>query len=153
MGILADQLARLATEEPPVTRTHNQGDCRVTAGHHGPTLHHFVWARRVIRLEDGATSRCCICKSEDKIKTNQTSHSTTDHFLTCRYSTVVYTNGNTRCSLRRVVYTNGGHALFCFCRRLKQIADTLRFRTYDSNNAPTTPNTPPTSSTRRLCPR
>ena len=22
------------------------------AGHHGPTLHHFVWARRVIRLED-----------------------------------------------------------------------------------------------------
>ena len=121
------------------TRTHNQGDCRVTAGHHGPTLHHFVWARRVIRLEDGATSRLLICRSEDKIKTNQTSRSTTDQILTCRYSTVVY--------------TNGGHALFCFCRRLKQIADTLRFRTYDSNNAPTTPNTPTTSSTRRLCPR
>ena len=119
------------------------------AGHHGPTLHHFVWARRVIRLEDGATSRCCICKSEDKIKTNRSSRSTTDHILTCRYSTVVYTNGNNRCSLRRVVYTNGGHALFCVCRRLKQIADTLRFRTYDSNNAPTTPNTPLTSSTRR----
>ena len=124
------------------------------AGHHRLTLHHFRWARKVIRLANGYAEAL------------QSSRwlSLQIRFEICRYTTA------TSCTPRGSFTPTALHALFrramtavasvredvsmlvhwvtydyTFCvshsRRVKQIADTLRFHT-DNNDAPTTPKTP-----------